>query len=390
MNALFDYDLQLFAEDADTATDTTADTADATADDTVDIGVEDTEPEQEPIPPELEGLSEDVAREAMAAAKEQTGETTEESDHANADANSDNNTQPGAVKPPKAKVPYARFKEAIDKGNTLESRNKELEAKLAEYERRFGGQQQATPQQPQYTPAQQPQQVAPAANIPQLHLTPQVAQRVNAAIQARAKQIAGMSDEDIESLDYAEANDERKATWSMAQEYAKQEVVNAIQREQQRQILAQQQFLQAHNQIMQDLDNFVANAVSEDDSKQIQDFATNEYLQQMSPVDQQAVISAYNRFQQRIANGQDAYALKTFYNAARAAYRAKGSNGKRKNSVPRPSAAAMPRAGKVQGNSGGNGAVTLDTLLEMEKETPWSKIPQDYRDMLMGIKPLPN
>ena len=48
-------------------------------------------------------------------------------------------------------------------------------------------------------------------------------------------------------------------------------------------------------------------------------------------------------------------------------------------------AAAMPRAGQVDGSSGDDGAVTNETLARMLRETPWDKIPDSYKNLMLGI-----
>lgn len=366
------FDLQLFAEDS-ANTDATADKVDVNP-------AEESDAQSEPIPPELEGLSEEAAREAMAEANAMNGNADAEDETADAGQDSDNKAADnGGVEQPKAKVPYMRFKEQVDKSNSLESRNRELEAKLAEYERRFGGGQPVQPQ-PQPQPQAAPMQQA----APEINLTPEIAQKIQDAVQQRALQMSGLSNDDVEALRYAEDNDPKLATWKYAQDFARQEIVGKIRQAYQDREKQAREFLAQHQQMEAEFMDYANKAMTEEDYPQIQEYAEKTFLKQFTPADQQVIGDAYRRIARHVGNNQDYYTIKNFYNAAKTAYRA--SNGK--TAAKRQTAANMPRAGKVQGTSGGSGAVTAETLLDMAEKTPWEKIPPNYRDMLMGITPI--
>ena len=139
---MFIFDLQRFAEEE-------------AAEDTQTTEVEETpaeEPaaEEEPkeaIPDELAGVSEDVAREVMAQAQKEEPheeeEAQEQEDVTDAQTVVNQTADEPPLKQPNQKIPYARFKQQVDKTN-------ELEAMLKQYQQRFGDlnapQQQAQPQ----------------------------------------------------------------------------------------------------------------------------------------------------------------------------------------------------------------------------------------------------
>jgi len=368
------FDLQKFADEG-TDENTLAPELDSD-------GAGEGEEEKEPIPPELEGLSEDTAREAMteAKSKEAADDSGDNSDSDGQEAKNDSGAEL-----PKTKVPYVRFKEQVDKTNSLSARNKELEAKLAEYERRFGGANAEGQIQTSQIPAanaSEPPQVQSLQG--EVNFTPEVAKKFQEAVKQRAKQVAGFSDDDVESLAYAEEDDERIAAWKYAQEFARQEIVGKIRQAQEERFNQAKAFLENHRKMEADFNEYATKAMAEEDFPQIQKYAEGTFLQQFSPGDQQVIGDAYRRIINHVGSGQDYYTIKNFYLAAKNAYR----SGQGKTAAKQKAAQNFPKAAKVQGNSGGDGVITAESLLAMAEKTPWEEIPPKYRDMLMGITPI--
>jgi hypothetical protein len=94
---------------------------------------EEQQEQKEAIPDELAGLSEDTAREIMqkAGQDESTEDEEEEQDEApdESHAEQDSDNKPEEAAPlPNTKIPYARFKQEVDKRRQLEERLAALEA----------------------------------------------------------------------------------------------------------------------------------------------------------------------------------------------------------------------------------------------------------------------
>ncbi|MBR3746524.1 MAG: hypothetical protein IKN27_06140 [Selenomonadaceae bacterium] len=68
---------------------------------------------------------------------------------------------------------------------------------------------------------------------------------------------------------------------------------------------------------------------------------------------------------------------------AKAAYDSRNNSAPKFNVNPAPQ---FPRTDKVNGISGAGGGVTEAALAEMMKTVPWSKIPQEYKQILLQWK----
>ena len=327
--------------------------------------VEQQEPQEE-IPAELEGLSEETAREAMAEAKSlataETGDTAE--------GETEDSTDP---------VPYQRFAQ-------VNGRKNELEAKLAEYERRFGNLDQGNNQsqgyqQPQQNYQQTFQQQAPM-QMP-FNITAETADLLAKATKKRAMQMVNFTDEDIEALEYADDDDTRMSQWKTAQALAQQEIVGNIQREIFNRQQAAREFLAKHEASVRGFQEFRAKEEAEPDFPQINNYAVNDFFFQQPQDEQQIIAEAYARIERNVGSPQDIKTIKDYYKAAKRSYRQSAGQ-----KAAKPRQAQMPRAGKLQGGVNPSGAVSADSLIHMAEETEWNKIPREYRDMLLGIKPI--
>lgn len=375
---MFEFKLQLFAEEESADTDAKETRVDGTGEES-----KDEKPAKEPIPDELAGVSEETAREIMEQAKQEQRKDESESKVAN-DVQ-DTETKPvgdDTFDEVNQKVPYVRFKEQVDKSH-------EIENELKKYKEKFGDlnapNAPAQAQPPQQTVPQQP----PEPPAPQFRLSEQVMKQINALAVQNAMQMTGMTKDDYDALEYADDDDSRKQTFNFALNMARNNIMNGIQRAEQIQNENRQKFLAAHRQAVQGYNDFAQKEMASPDFEQVKNYATNEYFESLSQPDQNTVAAAYMRIERNIASPAEIALVKSFYRDAKAAYHAKNpqaakpavSNQKQKIKQ----AQSMPRADKVNGAAGGDETVSEDTLRQMLNNTPWDEIPKKYQKMLLGM-----
>jgi len=360
----FEFDLQNFAEE-----ENIADTADNTS--------QGEEEKKEEIPEELEGVSEEIARDVMEQAKAQAEEKeqTEEGNEDTASGESDNIPDSSFVK--EGKVPYVRFKEQVDKTN-------ELKAQIEAYRNRFGDvnapiQQQIQPQQI----GQQPQPTQAISQQQPVNFSPDVTKRIEEAVKVRAKLLSGLTDEDIESLEYMDDGDDRIARWKNATKYAETEIYSAIRQAQEDRVRAAKAFVEEHQRNVQSFNEYVANEEKNPDFKAISEYAVdlNGFAARLNDREKIILQSAYERTQRQTASPQDYYIVRNFYEQAKADYyNKKGARTKPAATTPRP----HPRSENITGAST-PGGITAEELRTMLNTQEWEQIPQKYKDMMLGF-----
>lgn len=376
MNNAYEFDLQLFAEDA--ADDTAAANNDEQM--TVEPEAPDTaqqdggQEEQQAIPDELQGLPDDVAKAAMDLAKtEQPKEQEEAEQDGNAGQTSENKNVDGLATP-NQKIPYNRFKQEVDKRH-------ELEQALNAYKQRFGdiNGQQPVQQVPQQAPTPQP---APQPVHPQMpQITPENIKLINEAAKQQAIQMTGLSQDDIDAMDYMDDDDPKKQTYQYALDTAKANI-----RENIRTAIAQRQqaaarFLQVHQQSVNDYNNFYREQAQDPQFESVKNFAVNEYFEQLPPAKQQTVAASYARIEKNVASPAEIQLVMDYFRDAKAAFNGGKKTTNKTTKVKQ--ASAMPRADQVDGTAGGNDAVSEATLKHMLDTMPFDKIPEKYQKMLL-------
>lgn len=336
---MFEFDLQRFDEE--------------TAEQPTQSQPEPSTEEEKPIPEELSGLPEDIARETLAEWEKSQPKPEEE-------------PKP-QEEPPKPQteesVPYARFKEKVDEAN-------QLKAQLAEYQ--WQAQQQQQPQQP-------PQ---PQFRPPQFQITPEISAKINEAIQAEAMQLSGMSQDDVASLEYADEDDPRIAQWRQAKSIAQNNVYSAIRQAQVNQQQQARQFYDSHIAATQTYNEFVQKEFAEPDFKEIQNFAKNEFFEQLSPNEKQIVAGSYLRVERQTASPAEMLVVKNFYEQAKTAYRtrdAKKSAPKRTQAPPQ-----LPRADQLKGSSGASDGRLSPHDIEKLLEGDFTKLDKKQQRFLLG------
>lgn len=374
---MFEFDLQMFAdEEAEQSVETSAEVENTD----VEAGeAEAQEPEEgkEPIPEELDGLPEDAAREVMAEAAKLDEEKAEpESETQEIDDSQITKTQ---------QIPYKRFKEKVDESNALKA---ELEA----YKKQYGAlnNQQPVQQEPQNFGQPAMMQPVMANNqpqqVPQLNLTPDVMKQIEELKKQEALRMSGLSQEDLDGMEYMEEDDPRKTQYQFALKMAENTVMSRIQQAQMEQMRQAEATLRAHDASVQEYNQFAKREMAEPDFQNVMKFAAEEYFFKRSPVEQQTLSEAYYRIERNVASPADVMLIKNYFTEAKNAYHGAHSATKSKNPMSKvKQAGTFPRSQQVQGSSDNDTGVSVATLEKMLEEKSWDEIPDKYKKMLMGV-----
>ena len=354
-----DFDIQLFAEEEETVTDQQTTTEDQPKE----------EAPQEEIPQELDGLPEEVAREAMQEVEEQR---KEEEEAAPAEPeNSDKKPSKGGT-PDNTNIPYPRFKEQVDKANSLEAQLEAYRAKFGE----LGANNQA-PAQQQNTQQQEPSM----SGVPQF--TPEISQKIEEAVKQQALQMTGMTAEDASSLEeYGDDDSPQFKMLENAKSVARQMIIGEITEAVRQQQAQRAEFIRQHQSMVQDYNSFVQRESAEPDFKEVQAYATGEYFNKLSLADQAALRDAYTRTEAQNASPQDIMLVKRYFTDAKAAFYGNRQKPTQSKSAAKPK---LPRASEVDGSAAApSEGITNESLARMLDEMEPDQLPENVRKLLMG------
>lgn len=372
---MFEFDLQMFADDAeDQITDTVADdtVSDEPVVDAPEESAEVPEEGKEPIPEELDGLPEEAAREVMAeAAKlEQKDAPVEETAQEPDDSQIVKNQQ----------IPYPRFKQKVDESNALKA---ELEA----YKKQFGELRQGNVPQQNY---QQPAMMKPVApqspprmQPPRLNFTPEVIKQIDELKKQEALRMSGLTQEDLDGMEYMEENDPRKAQYQFALKMAETTVMNRIQQAQMEQMRRAEELSRARDASVMDYNDFAQREMSDPEFPNIMQYAQQDFFFTKSPAEQRTLAEAYSRIECNTASPVDVMLIKNYFTEAKAAYRGNKPT-KSKKTTKVNEAKSFPRSQQVQGASDNDASVSVATLEKMLQEKPWDEIDPKWQKVLMG------
>lgn len=399
--AMEEMNLQLFAE---------ADAQDSLLETTASVTPE--KKEAPPvIPDELDGVSPDIAREIMKEAEERETKEAPASDdghqpaaaepeaqeNTEVDAEADSDTKPvedSVLEAPKQPIPYARFKQVNDKLKAVEKQLKEFQEQREKEKSAPSSASQPT-QSIQGT-AMAPNAV-PASNPPSssFTLTPEIAGRIDAAAKAEALRMTGMTQEEVDNLAYADDDDTKRQTWNTAVAMSRNLILGQIQQEAQRQQQRQMLFMQQHQQLMKQYQDFASKEMQADDFAAIQQYAVNDFFQTKNPTEQQIIGSAYARIERNIASPAEVYSVVNYFKEAKEAYQqakakekqdaapAKTDITKTKQKIVE--ANKQPRSQQLEGAASTDGkALTVASLQHLLETTPWEKIPDEYKQILLN------
>lgn len=360
-------------------------------------------PETEPvIPDELDGVSPDIAREIMKEAEDkETKEAPVVDDNqqpaaaepetdidADADADSENKqVEDDVLEIPKQPIPYARFKQVNDKLKAAEKQLKELQEQHEKTVSKQPTSQAGQPMQP--TPQQHPM---PETSFT---LTPEIAGKIEAAAREEAMKMTGMSKEDVDNLEYADDDDTKKQRWHTAVAMGRNMILGQIQQEAQRQQQRQMMFLQQHQQLMQEYQNFASKEMQNDDFAAVQQFAVNDFFRTKTLTEQQIISNAYTRIQRNVASPAEVYSVVNYFKEAKEAYQKAQAKDKLETVPAKPDIAKtkqkiaaankQPRSQQIEGAASTDGkALTVASLQHLLDTTPWEKIPDEYKTILLN------
>jgi len=321
------------------------------------------------IPEELSDISEDIAREVIQEHGEKTAEVEKPAEEIDAEGNytGDKNVED-------VQISYSRYKDALDK-------QKDIEKQLAAYREKFGDI-NAQPS-PTTLPEQkyQPEKVEEKPPEPK-YFSADDAKQIDDAVTQMAMQMTGLTQEDVDSLDYLDDDDPKLGIWNHAKGLARIAAYN--------QIIAAQSARQQEeyrrstllNQSANDFNSYVEQQRAAENFTALQDFAGTEFFNAQSPVEKQIILEANTRLENRQATPTDFIIVRDFFTRAKAAFDAKNQQqAPPKKTAPKPQ---FPRTDKVNGTTGSGGAITNATLAEMINNTSWDKVPQQYKDILLN------
>lgn len=348
---------------------------------------DDTEAAAPEIPAELEGLSEETIKETMAELEQQSTAEAETKDDAgaNAEPNSDNKS---SIEPvldrPKQKIPYERFKKEVDEKKSLKAEVDSLRAELAAM-RENGA--TVTPPHPQQTaPQQVPQQAQP--DNQGFMFTPEVVTAIKQEVKKQAMQMSGLTQEDVDNLEYMDEDDQRKQQWRYANKAAEAKVMGVIQQAQMERARQAQAFMQQHQRQVDSYNAFVNAEKQEADFEDVKQYAGTTFFETLSPDDQTLIRGAYERIERNTASPSEIALIKRFFQDAKASYHAGNKAQKQPNTaaVNRVKQAnAHPRAENIEGSAAKTGGPSVASLERMLNEKNWEDIPKEYQDMLLGL-----
>jgi hypothetical protein len=364
---MFDYvfDLQMFAEDEASV-------------DTVDTEVAadeagEQEEEKEPIPEELGGLPEEAAREVMAEVEE--GEQEEDTGEVS------KAEEESIVK--KEAIPYARFKQKVDESNALK-------AELENYRAKYGELNAPQPAQPAPQQTQQPHQMQQVQyqprpqEMPPINLTPEVVKQIDELKKQEALRMTGLSQEDLDGMEYMEETDPRKQQYQFALKMAESNIVNRIQQVRVEQARQAEEFLAAHNASVQDYNAFAQKEMAAPDFQSVMKYATEDYFETKNPVEQQAIANAYVRVERNTASPAEVVLIKNYFTEAKNAFHGRSKASKKDPMTKAKQAASFPRSQQVEGTSDNDPGVSVATLEKMLTEKTWDEIDPKWQKVLMG------
>ena len=365
--------LQLFVDEVDTGSE-------------ADQGIEqETEQEQE-IPADLAGIDEETAREIMkemqpgGTAEDETEEETseEESTEPPADADSDNKTVDDVLDEPNKAIPYKRFKEVNDKAKAREQEIEQLRQQLAAMQ---------NGQQMQPTVQQQQQVQQPAIQKPQINA--ELAVQIDSLAYQEALKMTGLTKEEVEVLEYAEAGDPKVQAWDASLSFAKNRAWSAVDTELKNIQYRQQQQVQMVQASNQEYLKFEQEQAAQADFPKVRDYAVGEFFNSLSPLDQQAVTAAWSRVEAKQCSPQDVFLIKQYFEKASTDYRGKNplpvKQDKIKNTTEKiKQMGKHPKVSQIEGSPSSANGLTVDKLEQMVNEKNWDEIPEDIQKVILN------
>lgn len=360
MDVLRIFNLQLFAEDDFEDNQMDYDTVD---DETVE-DVDKTEADEINIPEEFEGLDPDIAREFTNKFKEQQ-KAEDEKLESKKDEQEESSKQDDNEKV--AEKPTESIEEQL--------------AKLRKENEQLRKQQEQIPKQQEF----KPNSFKPI----QLEQVPIEFARM---VRSKAKEIAlksvGLTEEQLNDLEFEDNGAQKKADYEAAFDIAKANIMDNVNNELATRYKREQAFIKAHNENIAAFKSFEEEQKKDANFKEIQDFAINGFFEKQSVINQNIIRDAYARLERGVASPTDRYTIEAYFENAKRAYY-EGVNAKQKEKQDKvvnkyKQAKKMPRADKLSGGGDTSGKSDVDIAIEMMNNRPWEKIPEKYQKILLG------
>ena len=295
-------------------------------------------------------------------------EAKEEEQDAPADADSDNKQVAENVP---NNIPYARFKQENE-------RRKAAERELAELRAKYSSQ----------APVSEPQQ-QPVQNTEPTQK--EVMQAVTEEAINRAKSIMGLSDEDIENLEFSDSIATRMQFQTIVQRESNA-ILEQARKNAEVRMAQENQVNETNVAFSKFVDDFQLLADADERWK----FISEERFLQLPAFEQGAIKSAFERLQGRQGTPGDYFLAMNYFERASKEYdqktkavpKPKASNGSSAAKIKQ--AQALPKAPGVQGGMS-TGSMTIDDIVELMNK-PGSegidKIPPELWNKILNGKPL--
>ena len=212
------------------------------------------------------------------------------------------------------------------------------------------------------------------------------ARQIDDTVTQMAMQMTGLTQEDVDNLDYLDDDDPRLGIWNHARELAKIATYNQIVAMQQAQAQEEYRRSMLLNQSVNDFNSYVEQQKAAENFIALQNFAATEFFNAQSPARKQIILEANTRLENGNATPYDFMLVEGFFAQAKSAFDAKNVSQQPlpKTAQKQSSKPQFPRTDKVSGTAGSGGGITNASLAEMINNTSWDKIPQQYKDILLN------
>ena len=256
----------------------------------------------------------------------------------------------------------------------------EQQAKIKELEQRFANNQ----------PVNNQQQINQATPLSQIKITPQIAKAMTQVVNQKAMEMAGLTQEDVDGLEYADEDDEKKIAYENAKQIARNDVTNYVTNALARQRQAQMQAQYEREQSIAATQNFISNIKKQDNYQALDSYITQDYFMTLNPQEQAVVRNSYQRLNSRNGTLTDNMIIKNFWNNGVNAYnnraqqtvqanKANALNNKmtQRNKMPRVS--SVPTSGKSK-----DGSWTIDRIKTAMNAGKWQEIPATVQKQILN------
>lgn len=352
------------------------------------------------IPAELEGLSPEIAQEIMAEAEAEAPEEerqeasakpdgaqeaeneASEAQKAETEGDKDAEAKPEDEKKPQH-IPYERFKQVNEEKKARDEENARLRAQLEAIQKQQ--QEKLAPAvPPAILSAMQPQENAEGRR--------KLAAAIAAQARQNAMQLHGLTEADMQALEYEQPEKKQTFEASYQLELVKTERQLEDYAQHCEQAHREQQALRS--QADAEYKALVKKFEADEDFAPVFEFASNEYFAALSPLEQRVLHESFARTEQQRASLQDVLLVRNHFLKAQQEYRAKqqaaqketaqqSAEDKVKEKVNK--AKAHPRTDQLVGGDNDPDGIPLAEIERMlnDPHVTMDQIPAEYRKLLL-------